>query len=220
MAKPRSYKLLCPIARGLDRIGDRWTLLILRDLLAGPARFTDLQNGLTGIAANLLTDRLAKLLADGLVAKVVGEHGAVLYELTDRGAETRDILFELALFGGGFDPEGDTVTPGNLRTVAVTLGTACQRVATDAYDFTAAFVVDGEQMALTVGNGRANMLYHSAPSPDVILETSYEALLAVSEGEMDLTQFVTSHCRTESKTRGKEQELFALLTSAMSLFGN
>ena len=48
MAKSRSYKLLCPIARALDRIGDRWTLLILRDLHAGPARFSELQRGLTG----------------------------------------------------------------------------------------------------------------------------------------------------------------------------
>ena len=68
MQKIRSYKLLCPIARGLDRIGDRWTLLILRDLHAGPARFSDLQRGLTGIAANLLADRLAKLVTDGLIA--------------------------------------------------------------------------------------------------------------------------------------------------------
>ena len=44
MTKHRSYKVMCPIARGLDRVGDRWTLLILRDLHAGPARFSDLQN--------------------------------------------------------------------------------------------------------------------------------------------------------------------------------
>lgn len=218
MRKTRSYKLLCPIARGLDRIGDRWTLLILRDLLAGPARFSDLQRGLTGIAANLLTERLVKLLADGLVAKVDGAHGAVLYELTEQGASTRNILFELALFGGDFPPDGDTVAPGNLRTVAVTLGTACQRVVTDEFNFEASFVVDGEAMALTVADGKANMLYQPAAAPDVILETSYEALLAVSEGEMDLTGFAENHCRIDIKTPGKEQELFALLTSAMSLF--
>ena len=57
MAGSRRYKLLCPIARALDRIGDRWTMLILRDLHAGPARFSELQSGLTGIAPNLLTDR-------------------------------------------------------------------------------------------------------------------------------------------------------------------
>ncbi|SDY79636.1 transcriptional regulator, HxlR family [Jannaschia faecimaris] len=218
MAKPRSYGLLCPIARGLDRIGDRWTLLILRDLLAGPARFTDLQKGLTGIAANLLTDRLAKLLADGLVAKVEGAHGAMLYELTDRGAATRDIIFELAIFGAGFDPEGDIVAPGNLRTVAVTLGTACQRVVTAAYDFEAAIVINGEQMTLKARNGRAEMLYRASTAPDVSLETSYDALLKVSEGELDLTAFVTDRCLVNVRTPGKDTEMFALLTSAIGEF--
>ena len=70
MAKARSYKLLCPIARALDRIGDRWTLLILRDLHAGPMRFGELQKGLPGTAANLLTERFNKLVAAGLVSKV------------------------------------------------------------------------------------------------------------------------------------------------------
>jgi hypothetical protein len=61
----RSYNLLCPISRALDHIGDRWTLLILRDLYAGPARFKDLQTGLAGIASNLLSDRLHALEASG-----------------------------------------------------------------------------------------------------------------------------------------------------------
>ena len=72
MASSRRYRLLCPIARALDRIGDRWTLLILRDLHAGPARFSELQTGLAGIATNLLTDRLQQLMTDGLVVKRAG----------------------------------------------------------------------------------------------------------------------------------------------------
>jgi DNA-binding HxlR family transcriptional regulator len=219
MVKIRSYKLLCPIARGLDRIGDRWTLLILRDLMAGPARFSDLQRGLTGIAANLLTDRLNKLLADGLIAKADGAHGAALYELTELGAKTRDILFDLALFGGQFPPEGDVVEPGNLRTVAVTLGAACQRVVTDAYDLETSFVVDGQPMALVARNGKATMLYQAAETPEVIVNTSYGALLAASEGEIGLDEFVSDHCQMEIRTPGKEAELFTLLTAAMGLFG-
>ena len=54
MPKHRTYKLLCPIARALDKLGDRWTLLILRDLHAGPARFGDIAQGLPGLASNLL----------------------------------------------------------------------------------------------------------------------------------------------------------------------
>ena len=114
MTKHRSYKLQCPIARGLDRIGDRWTLLILRDLHAGPARFTDLQRGLTGIAANLLTERLAKLVEDGIIRKTSGPHATTLYELTDLGHKTQNLIFELAMFGAQFPSETDIVDPGNL----------------------------------------------------------------------------------------------------------
>ena len=88
MVGTRRYKLLCPIARALDRVGDRWTLLILRDLHAGPARYTDLQSGLLGIASNLLTDRLRQLIDDGLVMKRDGDYGVALYVLSERGTRT------------------------------------------------------------------------------------------------------------------------------------
>ena len=120
MSKSRRYNLLCPIARALDRVGDRWALLILRDLHAGPARFKDLQTGLTGIATNLLTDRLQQLIGDGLIEKRDAPHGVALYALTPLGERTRSLLFELAMFGGQFEPEPVPRRPGNLRTIAVT----------------------------------------------------------------------------------------------------
>jgi DNA-binding HxlR family transcriptional regulator len=99
MIHSRSYKLLCPISRALDHVGDRWTLLILRDLHAGPARFKDLQTGLTGIALNLLSDRLQTLESDGLVQKGQSDFGVSLYSLTSLGEKTDQLLFELARFG-------------------------------------------------------------------------------------------------------------------------
>lgn len=220
MPQNRSYKLLCPIARGLDRIGDRWTMLILRDLLAGPARFSELQRGLTGIAANLLTDRLAKLITDGLVIKQEGAHGTMLYRITELGEKTRDILFDLALFGGQFQPESEPSDPGNLRTIAVTLGTACQRVVTDDLDFEASMIVDGEQFALSARGGKATMLYQAATSPDVVLETTYEAMLSVGEGEMTLAEFSQNHARIDVKTPGKDAEFTKLISAALALFGD
>ena len=218
MAGPRRYKLLCPIARGLDRIGDRWTLLILRDLHAGPARFSELQSGLTGIAPNLLTDRLQQLSEDGLIQKREGQHGVALYELTERGRTTREILFELALFGGRFPPDEDPKRPGNLRTIAVTLSAACQRVVTAEADFEAELIVDGETFTLTARGGRVSMLYAPALAPDVVMTTGYEALLAASEGEIGLEQFVAEHVRLEVNTDGKELELLDLLGNAMEVF--
>ncbi|MCP5084007.1 MAG: helix-turn-helix transcriptional regulator [Alphaproteobacteria bacterium] len=218
MAGPRRYKLLCPIARALDRIGDRWTLLILRDLHAGPARFSELQSGLTGIAPNLLTERLGQLTADGIIQKRDGQHGVVLYELTDLGRSTRDVLFELALFGGRFAPDADPKRPGNLRTIAVTLSAACQRVVTADADFEAELNVDGELFTLTARAGEVAMAYTPARSPDVVMTASYEAMLAASEGEMPLETFVADHVTLDVQTPGKDMELMTLLGGAMEVF--
>ena len=211
MAKPRSYKLLCPIARGLDRIGDRWTLLILRDLHAGPARFTDLQRGLTGIAANLLTERLGKLMSDGLIEKSEEAHGATTYRLTDLGRRTGDIILDLAVFGAQFAPETETVEPGNLRTVATTLGLAAQRVVSDELVIRTAIVVDGEELSLVVAGGQAQALYATCPDPDVTLATSYSALLDVSEGRLSLQDFAEQHAYLTVHTPGKESDFLTFM---------
>ncbi len=218
MAKPRSYKLLCPIARGLDRVGDRWTLLILRDLHAGPARFTDLQRGLTGIAANLLTERLAKLVEDGLARKIQGPHATTLYELTDLGRRTRTLIFELAMFGALFSPEDEIVDPGNLRTVAVTLGSAAEKVAVGDLNVVASFVVDGEEMEVKAQAGTASVSYWPATDPDVVLRTSYKALMALSEGEIAEQAFAQDHCQLEVHVPGKENDLFRLFSLILAVF--
>jgi DNA-binding HxlR family transcriptional regulator len=218
MAKPRSYKLLCPIARGLDRIGDRWTLLILRDLHAGPARFTDLQRGLTGIAANLLTERLAKLVEDGLAQKNQGPHATTLYELTELGRRTRTLIFELAMFGARFQSEGDIVDPGNLRTVAVTLGAAAERVAVGDLNVVASLVVDGEEMEVKAQGGIASVSYWPAIDPDVVLRTSYNSLMALSEGEIAEQAFMQDHCQLDVQVPGKENDLFRLFSLILAVF--
>ncbi|MEO0913892.1 MAG: helix-turn-helix domain-containing protein [Pseudomonadota bacterium] len=218
MAKPRSYKLLCPIARGLDRVGDRWTLLILRDLHAGPARFTDLQRGLTGIAANLLTDRLAKLVEDGLVERTQGPHSTALYALTDLGRKTRALIFELAMFGARFPSDGDSVEPGNLRTVAVTLGAAAERVHPRDLDVVASLIVDGEEMEAKAKDGTASVSYLPATDPDVSLRTRYTSLMALSEGEITEASFLQDHCEIDVHTPGKDVEVFQLLSLILAVF--
>jgi DNA-binding HxlR family transcriptional regulator len=99
MTAKRHYNLLCPIARALDAVGDRWTLLILRDLHAGPARYQELHEGL-GIATNLLSTRLTELSDSGLIHKTGGQSA---YELTELGRSTDRILWELTRFGGALD---------------------------------------------------------------------------------------------------------------------
>ncbi len=217
MAKAKSYKLICPIARALDRIGDLAVLWILRDLHAGPARFTDIQNGLPGIAANLLTERLNKLIDDQLIEKLDGAHSVALYGLTEYGRKTRNILFEFAQFGSAFPLPEEPKRPGNLRLIVVPLGTAIDRTVTADDNFLLSLIVDKEAFSIRVKNGSSEMLYQRQPDPDMTIKTSYESLIAVAEGENDLADFSQNHASIEVANAGKEEIIFAALGKALSV---
>jgi len=98
----RSYQQYCAVARALDVVGDRWVLLIVRELLAlGPSRYSDLKRGLPGIASNLLAERLKAMEADGLVERRAAPPpiGAQVYRLTARGRALEDVLRALTRWG-------------------------------------------------------------------------------------------------------------------------
>jgi DNA-binding HxlR family transcriptional regulator len=98
----RSYAEYCALAKSLDVVGDRWTLLIVRELeLRGACRYTDLRNGLPGIATNLLADRLRELEHEGLLVREEAPPpvATTLFRLTSRGAELRPVLEGLVRWG-------------------------------------------------------------------------------------------------------------------------
>jgi DNA-binding HxlR family transcriptional regulator len=101
MAKKRSYDQYCPMAHALDLVGERWNLLVVRELMHGPKRYTDLAEHLPGIGTNILASRLRDLEANGIVTKRVLPPPAAskVYELTDYGRDLRSVLRELALWG-------------------------------------------------------------------------------------------------------------------------
>ena len=98
----RSYEQYCAVARALDVVGDRWTLLIVREMaLRGPCRYTDLRHGLPGIATNLLADRLRELEKAGVVRSWAAPPpvATTLFGLTERGEALRPLLEELGRWG-------------------------------------------------------------------------------------------------------------------------
>ncbi|MEW2548798.1 helix-turn-helix domain-containing protein [Streptomyces sp. NPDC047002] len=101
MPRRRSYDQYCAAARALDTAGDRWTLLIVRELLAGPRRYTDLHADLPGVSTDVLASRLRDMERDGLVTrrKLPPPAAAVVYELTARGAGLLPVLDALAAWG-------------------------------------------------------------------------------------------------------------------------
>ncbi len=114
MAK-RSYEQYCPLACALDVLGERWTLLIVRDLLPSPKRYTDLHRGLPGLATDLLTERLRALEEAEVVHRrdLPPPAAATVYELTERGRELEQPIIALARFGLGLlgDGPGADVVP-------------------------------------------------------------------------------------------------------------
>jgi len=120
----RSYGQYCPVAKTLELVGERWTLLIVRELLAGPQRFTDLHGALGGIPRNLLADRLRDLEAEGLLARAELPPPAArtVYELTAAGRDLLPVIGALARWGLTYLPP-----PGPGEVVSPTLGVLAER---------------------------------------------------------------------------------------------
>ncbi|MER6419374.1 winged helix-turn-helix transcriptional regulator [Streptomyces sp. NPDC001137] len=101
MSRRRSYDQYCSAARALDLVGDRWTLLIVRELLAGPRRYTDLHADLPGVSTDVLASRLKDMERDGLSTRrrLPPPGAAYVYELTPRGRELLPVLQALSVWG-------------------------------------------------------------------------------------------------------------------------
>jgi DNA-binding HxlR family transcriptional regulator len=97
----RPYGQACPVAKTLELVGERWTLLVVRDLLGGPRRFQDLQESLPGVAPNMLSARLKRMEAHGLIRRsFYSDHPPrASYELTDRGRELGMVVSAMAAWG-------------------------------------------------------------------------------------------------------------------------
>ncbi|GAA3084514.1 hypothetical protein GCM10017562_62860 [Streptomyces roseofulvus] len=112
----RSYDQYCAVARALDAVGERWSLLIVRELLNGPRRYTDLHADLPGVSTDILASRLKQLEGEELVERRRLERpaNATVYQLTPRGAELRPVVQALAAWG--LDALGDQRPTDAVRT--------------------------------------------------------------------------------------------------------
>ncbi|MDM4143080.1 MULTISPECIES: helix-turn-helix domain-containing protein [Mycobacterium] len=157
MASRRNYNQNCPIARGLDVLGERWTLLILRELVGGARRYGDLRAELPGIATNLLAERLKELREAGLIerADLPAPIGRTVYTLSDLGWQrVLPILQGLAWFGvDHLDPIGDgPVSPLNGFLAGILLG--FNSGAARDLEATYRVEIDGRRFEFAVTQGR------------------------------------------------------------------
>ncbi len=126
MAGRKSYNQNCPIARGLDVLGERWTLLILRELIGGARRYGDMRAALPGIATNLLADRLRELEEAGLICRseLPPPVARTVYTLSDEGwQKVPPVIKAVATFGlDSLEPSESALTPLNGFLAGVLLG--------------------------------------------------------------------------------------------------
>jgi DNA-binding HxlR family transcriptional regulator len=184
----KSYEQICPMATALDLVGDRWTILIIRELLGGPARFQELRNGLPGIATNLLTDRLRRMEADGIVRRVDGA-GAGLYTLTAAGAGIRTAIEELGRWGARMGRVSPAVHERSIRAIAMALQAVMVR-AGDSLPTETSIVeldVDGEYAEIVLG-----------PKPTVTARTSMQPDAGIAATSEALSAFLLGHTTAEA----------------------
>jgi DNA-binding HxlR family transcriptional regulator len=183
----RPYNQYCGVARALDQVGERWSLLIVRDLLTGPQRYSDLQHRLAGIPSDMLANRLRHLEAAGIVRRSVlpPPAGSKVYELTDRGRALEATIVELARWGAELlgEPTPDDVF--DMQWIALSLRSRFRPDRAAGVDLTIHFVVDGETVAVDVRDGRMTTrdLSPEDESPDLVVAGDPAALAAAARGE-------------------------------------
>ena len=186
MAQRKSYGQFCGLARSLDHIGDRWTLLIVRELLLGDRTFRDLQAGLDGISPALLTQRLAELGEDGLVRRNDAPQRSrdVKYGLTEAGRALEPTLLELIRWGSRWMQGG----PGDDRTDPRWAPIALRALLEGRPSGRGRVHLDVDGVAVTVaGSARHRRVTagHEG-SPDATVSAPLPVLLAVASGTMPL----------------------------------
>ncbi|MFI2352478.1 winged helix-turn-helix transcriptional regulator [Streptomyces sp. NPDC019443] len=186
----RGYQQYCALARALDHVGDRWTLLVVRELLLGPRRYSDIRQALPGIATNLLADRLRGLETGGLVRRreLPPPAAAVVYELTEHGQGLEEAVMALIRWGGQFMGSRKPGETFRAEWLVLALRAVLPAPAPTGVTGTCEFRTDGMTVTVTVRSGRTEVVAGGAARPDAVLTCAPEHALGVASGRYPLEQ--------------------------------
>jgi DNA-binding HxlR family transcriptional regulator/putative sterol carrier protein len=203
------YQQYCALARALDVAGDRWTLLIVRELAPGPRRFTDLIDGLPGIPRKLLTDRLRALERDGIIARQELPPPAArqVYALTDDG---RDLAVAMApLIAWGARRIGDR-KPGEsfrARWPAVAMAGLANRDAARGVSESYQYLIGDSAFHFTVNDGSIQLQDGRAQDPAVTLTTDEETWADIASGKITASSAAATGALTVAGDPGAAKRL-------------
>jgi DNA-binding HxlR family transcriptional regulator/putative sterol carrier protein len=187
MATARTYNEACGIPRALDRIGERWALMIVRELVLGPKRFTDLKHGLPHASPNVLAQRLKELEQSGVVRKrkLPPPASVQVYELTEWGAELDRVLLELGRWGARA-PMGPEAPGMSFDSHLLSLLTLFDRERAGDFHAKLELRMGDEVFRAEVGGGKLDIRRGRTMEPDAVVETDAVTLLAISHGRREL----------------------------------
>lgn len=215
----RLYDQYCPLAKTLDVVGDRWTFLIVRELAIRPCRYTDLRDGLPGIATNLLADRLRSLETSGVVTSEVAPPpvATTLYRLTNWGEELVPVLDGLARWGARLMGERKATDQFRPRWLVLPLRALLDPLAVphDLGPLTVVVEVDGESLTIRVDDGQVAVDSGDADEPDLRIVGGPDIVFALVTGELDLDDAVEHGAETtgDQRARSRFRHLVDLATS-------
>ena len=179
MAK-RTYADPCGIARALDLVGERWALLVIRDLVLGPKRFTDLRSGLSHLSPDVLAQRLRELEQAGIVRrrKLPPPAGSQVYELTDWGQELEPVVLALGRWGSRA-PFPPTDAQLSADSMVLALKTLFHAPTADGLDASYELRLGEQRFRATVAGGALELARGGAEAPDATIEADTGTLAAV-----------------------------------------
>jgi len=182
----RNYGQACSVAHFLDRLGSRWFLLIVRDLLIGPRRFTQLLEGLPGIGTNRLTDRLAELQNLDVIRKTESTtDNLVVYELTEKGLALEPVILSMARWGLQYLHEDtqDQLSRPDLLAVAfrAVFNAARAKGIREAYEFH----IDQTVFHIEIDDGKMSSGLGAAAEPAFIFRADTETFDQIAGGKLD-----------------------------------
>ncbi len=195
----REYGQFCGLARALEMVGERWALLIVRDLLVGPKRYTDLRRGLPRIPTNILATRLKELEHAGVVHRRVlpRPDGSIVYELTDYGSALEEPLIRLGQWGArsmGEPRPDEIITPDSMvMALRSTFQPAAAAGRTVHFELRMAEIVLSVRVddgALSVGEGElpdADLVIEAGPAIRALMARELDPTDAVADGSVKLT---------------------------------
>jgi DNA-binding HxlR family transcriptional regulator len=180
----RSYKQYCGVARALDLVGERWALLVVRELALGPKRFTDLRRGLPGIATNVLSLRLRQLERDGVIARrqLPPPAPAQVYELTEHGRELVPIILDLGRWGASTMGRRSPEQAIRAEWLALALKAFFDPEAADGLSATIGLDLDGARFTIRLDGSRLEVTPGQDGAVDLAVATDTEQLIQFLAG--------------------------------------